>query len=230
MNKLVLALCLGATKVAGFASYSGKHCVLPESCPPASNVNGFACAVFPNCQDPNFIPTSPTSGTGCPNSQVPGFNGKFARFGDEEGTPYIYDCGSDNTCASCAPFAPAALFATTLGIENPFDSCATDPVGVAKTDPGNYCTPIPGGFWCDWWTMEKGLDDEYKSSLYWEPYCSESSQINLCKPGSTCDSKEESDTPAENCLFNPTCFCLMDSLAGLPPGGGGSGPTCTPQY
>ena len=63
-----------------------------------------------------------------------------------------------------------------------------------------------------------------------EPYCSESSQINLCKPGSTCDSKEESDTPAENCLFNPTCFCLMDSLAGLPSGGGGSGPTCTPQY
>ena len=42
--------------------------------------------------------------------------------------------------------------------------------------------------------------------------------------------KEESDTPAENCLFNPTCFCLMDSLAGLPSGGGGSGPTCTPQY
>ena len=78
--------------------------------------------------------------------------------------------------------------------------------------------------------LEKGLDDEYKSSLYWEPYCSESSQINLCKPGSTCDSKEESDTPAENCLFNPTCFCLMDSLAGLPSGGGGSGPTCTPQY
>ena len=30
-----------------------------------------------------------------------------------------------------------------------------------------------------------------------------------------------SDTPAENCLFNPTCFCLMDSLAGLPTGGGG---------
>ena len=78
--------------------------------------------------------------------------------------------------------------------------------------------------------MEKGLDDEYKASLYWEPYCSESSQINLCKPGSTCDSKEESDTPAQNCLFNPSCFCLMDSLAGLPPGGGGSGPTCTPNY
>ena len=74
------------------------------------------------------------------------------------------------------------------------------------------------------------VDDEYKSSLYWEPYCSESSQINLCKPGSTCDSKEESDTPAKNCLFNPTCFCLMDSLAGLPSGGGGSGPACTPQY
>ena len=67
-------------------------------------------------------------------------------------------------------------------------------------------------------------------SAYWEPYCSESSQINLCKPGSTCDSKEESDTPAQNCLFNPSCFCLMDSLAGLPPGGGGSGPTCTPNY
>ena len=46
-------------------------------------------------------------------------------------------------------------------------------------------------------------------------------------------SKEESDTPAENCLFNPTCFCLMDSLAGLPSGGGGdggSGPACTPNY
>ena len=92
----------------------------------------------------------------------------------------------------------------------------------------NYCTATEE-LWCDWWTIEKGLDDEYKSSLYWEPSCSESSQINLCKPGSTCDSKEESDTPAENCLFNPTCFCLMDSLAGLPPGGGGSGPTCTPN-
>ena len=106
---------------------------------------------------------------------------------------------------------------------------AADPVGVTIGDPLNYCTPKEE-LGCDWWTMEKGLDDEYKSSLYWEPYCSESSQINLCKPGSTCDSKEESDTPAENCLFNPTCFCLMDSLAGLPSGGGGSGPTCTPQY
>ena len=43
--------------------------------------------------------------------------------------------------------------------------------------------------------------------------------------------KEESDTPAENCLFNPSCFCLMDSLAGLPSGGGGgSDLTCTPNY
>ena len=33
----------------------------------------------------------------------------------------------------------------------------------------------------------------------------------------------ESDTPAENCIFNPTCFCLMDSLAGLQGGGGGGG-------
>ena len=130
---------------------------------------------------------------------------------------------------ACAPFLPAATFAAVLSIENPFASCAADPVGVTKRDPLNYCTATEE-LWCDWWTIEKGVDDEYKSSLYWEPYCSESSQINLCKPGSTCDSKEESDTPAENCLFNPTCFCLMDSLAGLPSGGGGSGPTCTPQY
>ena len=119
-----------------------------------------------------------------------------------------------------------------LGIEDPFDSCAVDPIGVAIGDPLNYCTPT-GEYWCDWWTMEKGLDDEYKSSLYWEPSCSESSQINLCEPGSTCDSKVESDTPAENCIFNPTCFCLMDSLAGLQGGGGGgggSGPACTPNY
>ena len=157
-------------------------------------------------------------------------SGPFARFEDNGGIPFIYSC-SDNTCASesCSPYAPAANFATALGIENPFASCAADPVGVTKRDPLNYCTATEE-LWCDWWTIEKGLDDEYKSSLYWEPYCSESSQINLCKPGSTCDSKEESDTPAENCLFNPTCFCLMDSLAGLPSGGGGSGPTCTPNY
>ena len=119
-----------------------------------------------------------------------------------------------------------------LGIEDPFDSCAVDAGGIAKTDPLDYCR-LTGEFWCDWWTIEKGLDDEYKSSLYWEPSCSESSQINLCKPGSTCDSKVESDTPAENCIFNPTCFCLMDSLAGLQGGGGGgggSGPACTPNY
>ena len=103
------------------------------------------------------------------------------------------------------------------------------PGGITKRDPLNYCTATEE-LWCDWWTIDKGLDDEYKSSLYWEPYCSESSQINLCKPGSTCDSKEESDTPAENCLFNPSCFCLMDSLAGLSGGGGGGGSTCTPQY
>ena len=43
MNKLIFALCLTVTpKVAGFASYSGKDCILEESCPPASNVNGFA--------------------------------------------------------------------------------------------------------------------------------------------------------------------------------------------
>ena len=88
------------------------------------------------------------------------------------------------TCASCTPLLPAATFATILSIENPFDSCAVDPIGVAIGDPLNYCTPT-GEYWCDWWTMEKGVDDEYKSSLYWEPSCSESSQINLCKPGST---------------------------------------------
>ena len=89
-----------------------------------------------------------------------------------------------------------------------------------------------GEFWCDWWTIEKGLDDEYKSSLYWEASCSESSQINLCKPGSTCDSKEEDlERPAENCIFNPTCFCLVDSLQALAGGGGGGAPgTCTPYY
>ena len=133
---------------------------------------------------------------------------------------------------ACTPLLPAATFATVLNIENPFDSCAVDPIGVAIGDPLNYCTPT-GEYWCDWWTMEKGVDDEYKSSLYWEPSCSESSQINLCEPGSTCDSKVESDTPAENCIFNPTCFWLMDSLAGLQGGGGGgggSGPTCTPNY
>ncbi len=222
MNTLILALCLCSTKVAGFASYSGKDCILADSCPPAGNVNGFACSTFPNCQDPSVCPSA--FGT------VPGFNGQFARFADKDGTPWIYDCGSDNTCASCTEYAPAALFAANLDIENPFASCAADPVGITKRDPLNYCTATEE-LWCDWWTIEKGLDDEYKSSLYWEPYCSESSQINLCKPGSTCDSKEESDTPAENCLFNPTCFCLMDSLAGLPSGGGGgSGPTCTPQY
>ena len=117
-------------------------------------------------------------------------------------------------------------FAATLSIENPFASCAADPVGITKRDPLNYCTATEE-LWCDWWTIEKGLDNEYKSSLYWEPSCSESSQINLCKPGSTCDSKEESDTPAENCIFNPSCFCLMDSLQGLGGGGGGS---CTPNY
>ena len=223
VTKLILALCL-STKVAGFASYSGKTCIVEESCPPASNVNGFACAAYNNCQDPNV----------CPQSQVPGFNGQFARFADYQGTPYIYDCGSDNTCASCTPLLPAATFATVLNIENPFASCAVDPIGVAIGDPLNYCTPT-GEYWCDWWTMEKGVDDEYKSSLYWEPSCSESSQINLCEPGSTCDSKVESDTPAENCIFNPTCFCLMDSLAGLQGGGGGgggggSGPACTPNY
>ena len=42
MNKLILALFLCSTKVAGFASYSGKDCILAESCPPASNVDGFA--------------------------------------------------------------------------------------------------------------------------------------------------------------------------------------------
>ena len=117
-----------------------------------------------------------------------------------------------------------------LGIEDPFDSCAVDAGGIAKTDPLDYCR-LTGEFWCDWWTIEKGLD-EYKSSLYWEASCSESSQINLCIAGSNCDSKVESDTPAENCIFNPTCFCLMDSLAGLQGGGGGggSGPACTPNY
>ena len=173
-----------------------------------------------NCQD------------NCPDVSLPPglppFAGPFARFEDNGGSPWIYSC-SDNTCGSCYPYASAADFAAALSIENPFASCAADPVGITKRDPLNYCTATEE-LWCDWWTIEKGLDDEYKSSLYWEPSCSESSQINLCKPGSTCDSKEESDTPAENCLFNPTCFCLMDSLAGLPPGGGGSGPTCTPQY
>lgn len=67
---------------------------------------------------------------------------------------------------------------------------------------------------------------------YWEASCSESSQINLCKPGSTCDSKEEDlERPAENCIFNPTCFCLVDSLQALAGGGGGGAPgTCTPYY
>ena len=100
VTKLILALCL-STKVAGFASYSGKTCIVEESCPPAGSVDGFACAAFENCQDPNVCPM-------------------------------------------------------------------------------------------------------------------------------------ESDTPAENCIFNPTCFCLMDSLAGLQGGGGGggggSGPACTPNY
>jgi hypothetical protein len=228
MNKLILALCFGTTKVAGFASYSGKDCILEDSCPPASNVDGFACSTFPNCQDPSF---NPQTGTGCPQvnpNLVANFAGPFARFEDFGGSPWIYSC-SDNTCGSCYPYASAADFAAALSIEDPFASCAADPVGITKRDPLNYCTATEE-LWCDWWTIEKGLDDEYKSSLYWEPYCSESSQINLCKPGSTCDSKEESDTPAENCLFNPTCFCLMDSLAGLPSGGGGSGPACTPQY
>jgi hypothetical protein len=221
MNKLIFALCLSqSTKVAGFASYSGKDCILEESCPPASNVNGFACATWPNCQDSCPAVNLPPG--------LPPFAGPFARFADFGGSPWIYSC-SDNACASCTPYAPAENFATALNIENPFASCAADPVGITKRDPLNYCTATEE-LWCDWWTIEKGLDDEYKSSLYWEPYCSESSQINLCKPGSTCDSKEEGDTPAENCLFNPTCFCLMDSLAGLPSGGGGSGPACTPKY
>ena len=55
VTKLILALCL-STKVAGFASYSGKTCIVEESCPPASNVNGFACAAYENCQDPNVCP------------------------------------------------------------------------------------------------------------------------------------------------------------------------------
>ena len=41
MNKLILALCFTTGKVAGFASYSGKECVLEESCQAASNVDGF---------------------------------------------------------------------------------------------------------------------------------------------------------------------------------------------
>ena len=133
VTKLILALCL-STKVAGFASYSGKDCILAESCPPAGSVDGFACSVFPNCQDPNFTPTGPTSGTGCPPVNpaiVPGFTGPFARFADNEGSPWIYDC-SDNTCASCAPFLPAATFAAVLSIEDPFASCAADPAGSRK--------------------------------------------------------------------------------------------------
>ena len=34
MNKFILVLCLTVTpKVAGFASYSGKDCILEDSCP-----------------------------------------------------------------------------------------------------------------------------------------------------------------------------------------------------
>ena len=230
MNKLILALCFTTGKVAGFASYSGKECVLGESCQAASNVDGFVCAVIQNCQD-----NCPAAGTTPPIPDLypalAGF-GQFARFADVDGIPYLLNCGSDNTCASesCSPYATAAQMAGLLGIEDPFDSCAVDGGGIAKTDPLDYCR-LTGEFWCDWWTIEHGLDDEYKSSLYWEASCSESSQINLCKPGSTCDSKEEDlERPAENCIFNPTCFCLVDSLQALSSGGGGGGPTCTPYY
>ena len=65
VTKLILALCLTVTtKVAGFASYSGKDCILEDSCPPAGNVKkvtstrdtGHKAALCPVSRvDPAFV-------------------------------------------------------------------------------------------------------------------------------------------------------------------------------